>query len=158
MARRWAALYGQVLAAASELHEAGATGAEDAGSMAATTTSSTISTAMDIRFPSLGIPASDGAAAAALPASPAAVRTYEAARPLFLQASRQLEAAKAYFKLEGFVTDHAHLQRELSRLYRHLSSFEAVRPMPAVVDGVVVAVLFVGRFRCGVGSRIRQRL
>lgn len=122
VSRRWAALYGHLLAAASELLEAGgAVGRPPPPAPSRRTMP------MTITFPSLGIPPAP--AAAALPASPAAVRTYAQARPLFLQASRHLEAARAYFRLDGFVTDHAHLQRELSRLYRHLSSFEAVRAL-----------------------------
>lgn len=115
--RRWAALYSHILAAAAELHES-------CGDSDGTPSSST---PMAIRFPTLGIPRPDGQAPAASLPRPADVTTYEQARPLFLKASKHLEAAKAYFKLDGFVSDHAHLQRELSRLYRHLSAFETVR-------------------------------
>lgn len=115
--RRWAALYGQLLAAASGAHE----GAEaPAPSPAPATRRSTF----DIRFPSLNLPA----AGDSLP-DPADVRTYEQARALFLKASKHLEAAKTYFALDGFASDHAHLQRETSWLYRHLSSFETVRSL-----------------------------
>lgn len=46
------------------------------------------------------------------------------ARVLFLKAHKHLDDAKRYFVLDGFVSDHAHLVREESRLYRYLSVFE----------------------------------
>lgn len=48
------------------------------------------------------------------------------AREVFLKASKYLEEARKVFVLDGFVTEHCHLTREISRLYRFLAAFEAV--------------------------------
>lgn len=48
------------------------------------------------------------------------------AREVFLKASKYLEEARKVFILDGFVTDHCHLTREISRLYRFLAAFEEV--------------------------------
>jgi len=132
--RRWAALYCQILAAASKAHEFGVA---EAGEEAVGPPYS-----LDIRFPSLGITPAAASSSAVGNSLPAArdVTTFEQARPLFLLASKHLEAAKGYFTLDGFVSDYADLQRDLSRLYRHVSSFETVRPIQRSREGKACAL------------------
>lgn len=45
---------------------------------------------------------------------------------MFLKALKSVEEAKSFFLFDGFVTDHVHLLRDTSRLYRHLAIFEQV--------------------------------
>jgi hypothetical protein len=45
---------------------------------------------------------------------------------VFLKALKSVEEAKSFFLFDGFVTDHVHLLRDTSRLYRHLAIFEQV--------------------------------
>ena len=49
---------------------------------------------------------------------------YEQARQVFLKAQSILNKAKEYFKLDGFVTDHSEIVRDLSDLYSCLIFFE----------------------------------
>jgi hypothetical protein len=154
--RRWAALYGQLLQSASELHELGAETAEAAAAQPHPPVSSSPSSsawpADMCLFPSLNVPPPTARERALLPDDPSAVRTYEQARPLFLEATKHLDLAKAFFTLDGgFVTDHAHLQREASKLYRHLSTFETVRVCMCVREGwpfLVLVLLLVSRGSC----------
>lgn len=50
---------------------------------------------------------------------------YEQARVVFLKAQQILNETKDYFKLDGFVTDHCEILRDLSDLYAALAFFEA---------------------------------
>eukprot|EP01035_Chromulina_nebulosa_P061770 gene61770-84483_t len=52
------------------------------------------------------------------------VDTFEKARSIFLRAAARIEAAKKYYVLDGFVTDHSTILQEHSQLYHHLSLFE----------------------------------
>ena len=49
---------------------------------------------------------------------------FDEARKIFLKAQTILNEAKDYFKLDGFVTDHCEVVRDLSELYGALSFFE----------------------------------
>lgn len=49
---------------------------------------------------------------------------YEQARVIFLKAQQILDETKDYFKLDGFVTDHCEVLRDLSDLYAALIFFE----------------------------------
>lgn len=51
--------------------------------------------------------------------------TFEHARAYFLRATQHIEAAKKYFVLDGFVSDHANLLQEQSKLYHYLAGFES---------------------------------
>jgi len=59
--------------------------------------------------------------------SPSSIRTFNKARDLFLKANKNLEEAKTFYVLDGFVTDHCRISREISRSYRFLCLFEQVR-------------------------------
>jgi hypothetical protein len=48
---------------------------------------------------------------------------------VFLKANKCLEAAKGVFVLNGFVTDHVDIVREMSRTYRYLAAFEQASAM-----------------------------
>lgn len=50
---------------------------------------------------------------------------YEQARQVFLKAVRILNTAREYFKLDGYVTDHCEITRDLSELYSCLVFFES---------------------------------
>lgn len=50
---------------------------------------------------------------------------YEQARQVFLFAMEKINAAKSYYILDGFVTDHAELCQDTSQLYAKLVFFES---------------------------------
>jgi KIF-binding protein len=50
---------------------------------------------------------------------------YEQAREVFLKAQRILDEAKSFFVLDGYVTDHCEILRDLSELYACLMFYEA---------------------------------
>lgn len=50
---------------------------------------------------------------------------YEQARGVFLKAQQILNETKEYFKLDGYVTDHCEVVRDLSDLYAALIFFDA---------------------------------
>lgn len=52
------------------------------------------------------------------------IQSFEQARSLFLRGSAKIEAAKKYFVMDGYVTDHCTLLQENSKLYHYLASFE----------------------------------
>lgn len=103
--RRYAALYSTLLQDAAEFIEGEGPSVPPAA------------LGFQVRFPSLDIQ---------VPTFPRPedVKTFAQARTLFVAANKHLEAALEYFVVEGFVTDHAHLMRGISRLYRDLSAFE----------------------------------
>jgi hypothetical protein len=49
---------------------------------------------------------------------------YEQARGVFLKAQKILNETKEFFKLDGYVTDHCEILRDLSDLYTGLIFFE----------------------------------
>jgi len=114
--RRWAALYSSILQEAAEFIEG-----EGEGGREVKEEGSLPVVAFVVHFPSLETAAA--AAAAPLP-KPRDIRTFAEARPVFLLAHKHLDAALAFFKMDGHVTDHVHLTRAISRLYRDLSLFE----------------------------------
>jgi len=120
--RRWAALYCSTLQEAAERVEEEETGA----ARMERREESAISVAFVVHFPTLET-ALAGGNSAAPPASlpqPKAINTFAEARFVFLLAQKHLDAALEFFKLDGHVTDHVHLMRAVSRLYRDLSLFE----------------------------------
>ena len=52
------------------------------------------------------------------------VTTFDHARVVFLRAATRIEAAKKYYQIDGYVTDHTNLLHDNSRLYHYLSIFE----------------------------------
>jgi len=55
---------------------------------------------------------------------PTQVKTFEAARSVFKAAMSRHAKAKAFFVLDGFVTDHVALCRDVSSMYKSLCCFE----------------------------------
>lgn len=53
------------------------------------------------------------------------ITTFEKARAVFLRAIARIEAAKKYYLLDGYVTDHCTLVQEHSKLYHYLAIFES---------------------------------
>mmetsp|Transcript_33357 Transcript_33357/g.56006 ORF Transcript_33357/g.56006 Transcript_33357/m.56006 type:complete len:804 (-) Transcript_33357:146-2557(-) len=53
------------------------------------------------------------------------ISSFESARKVFLRATGRIEAAKRYYLLDGYVTDHVTLTQEHSKLYHYLSAYEA---------------------------------
>lgn len=49
---------------------------------------------------------------------------YDQARVVFLKAQQILNETKEYFKLDGFVTDHCEILRDISDLYSALAFFD----------------------------------
>ncbi|TPX63732.1 hypothetical protein SpCBS45565_g06409 [Spizellomyces sp. 'palustris'] len=56
---------------------------------------------------------------------PAFAQSYPEAQPLFLEGLRCLEDAKKFFVIDGFVTDHVGIVKDMSQLYKHLCAFES---------------------------------
>lgn len=52
------------------------------------------------------------------------VVTMEQAKKVFTQCKEYLDVAFAFFKLDGYVTDHVELAQDTSSLYKHLAFFE----------------------------------
>ncbi|KNC97143.1 uncharacterized protein SPPG_07534 [Spizellomyces punctatus DAOM BR117] len=52
-------------------------------------------------------------------------QSYTEAQPLFLEGLRCLEEAKKFFVIDGFVTDHVGIVKDMSQLYKHLGAFES---------------------------------
>ncbi|KAJ1419444.1 KIF-1 binding protein C terminal-domain-containing protein [Ochromonadaceae sp. CCMP2298] len=52
------------------------------------------------------------------------VSTFQEARKVFLRAAGRIDAARKYYVLDGYVTDHTTLTQEHSKLYHYLSVFE----------------------------------
>lgn len=52
------------------------------------------------------------------------ISTFENARSVFLRGVSRIEAAKKYYVLDGYVTDHVTLLQDHSKLYHHLALFE----------------------------------
>lgn len=55
------------------------------------------------------------------------INDFAKARVVFLRAASRVEAAKTYFVLDGFVTDHVTLLQMHSQLFHHLAAFESDR-------------------------------
>jgi hypothetical protein len=53
------------------------------------------------------------------------ISSFDSARSVFLRAVARVEAAKKYYVLDGYVTDHVTLLQEHSKLYHHLALFES---------------------------------
>ena len=52
------------------------------------------------------------------------VTTFERARAIFLRGASRIEAARKFYQLDGYVTDHANLLYDNSRFYHYLAIFE----------------------------------
>lgn len=52
------------------------------------------------------------------------VKDVEQAKQLFRLANTQFKKSLEYFVLDGFVTEHINIKREISQLYKHLTFFE----------------------------------
>eukprot|EP01038_Epipyxis_sp_PR26KG_P004400 gene4400-6223_t len=52
------------------------------------------------------------------------IDNFDKARVVFLRAAARIEAAKKYFVLDGFVTDHVTLLQEHSKLYHYIALYE----------------------------------
>jgi hypothetical protein len=56
--------------------------------------------------------------------TPKPIVNFDAARTVFKRAMQQLEHAKEYFVLDGYVSDHVAIVTDQSALYRQLAIFE----------------------------------
>lgn len=127
--RRWASLDVYTLQRAAERRKEHLLAAEmgidalkiEADESAARQTSSTAAGDGDTAELFAGLPVSRAVTTFLQPKD---ISTFDHARTVFLRGVARIEAAKKFYVLDGYVTDHVTLLQDHSKLYHHLALFE----------------------------------